>query len=91
MRNRAAIAEKSYRNPEIGENLQVRLASYPGLSYRMFLIGAQAVRDSEVSTLAHLDGVRLVYIDMCRKTGVRLRARLRSLSQPCRTNPAFTV
>lgn len=38
-RNRAAVPEKSYRNPEIGENLQVRLASYLGLSYRMFLTG----------------------------------------------------
>lgn len=43
-RNRAAVPEKSYRNPEIDENLQVRLASYLGLSYRMFLIGTQAAK-----------------------------------------------
>lgn len=50
-KKRAAVPEKSYRNPEIGENLQVRLASYLGLSYRMFLIGTQAVRDPEVRKL----------------------------------------
>lgn len=42
------MPEKSYRNPEIDENLQVRLASYLGLSYRTFLIGTQAVRDLKV-------------------------------------------
>lgn len=38
----SATPEKSYRTPEIDDNLQVRPALYPGLSYRMFLIGAQA-------------------------------------------------
>lgn len=53
---RAAVPEKSYRNPEIDENLQVRLASYlqVGLSYRMFLIGTQAVRDPKVRKLSEV-------------------------------------
>ena len=67
-RQRGATPEKSYRNSEIDGNLQASKASYPGLSYRMFLIGdigCEGDQDKEFTKpfpllIPHKRGGRLV-------------------------------